>query len=285
MPITSFSDVPPGPREPESSGFPAAATPDPGGQIRIRGSASLSQTNEPVIYLDGVRIDRGGGRWLGAPPRPRPGASTTSTPTRSSALKSSRARRGHAVRHRGLERRDPDLHQAWPAGRGALVVADGPDRRGSPAGPLHPARRLPQERGKEVARMQQRWGRQPPALRGLRGELPQGTSTTPATPRPTPDRSRAGADLITYFVSARVHDENGPFSNLDGILPNDQKLRSEDTIGRRQATMNIGIFPFDNLRLRVTGMYSELAQSRMRGRQQHLRRVLARPDGPAAACR
>ncbi len=36
-----------------------------GATIRIRGSASLSATNEPLIYIDGVRVNNGGGFALG----------------------------------------------------------------------------------------------------------------------------------------------------------------------------------------------------------------------------
>ena len=47
-----------------------------GATIRIRGSSSLSMSNEPVVYVDGVRIDNGSG--FGAmQPRPRPGWTTS----------------------------------------------------------------------------------------------------------------------------------------------------------------------------------------------------------------
>ena len=45
-------------REAAVIGFPGSDDAESSGRIRIRGSASLSQTNEPVIYVDGVRIDR-----------------------------------------------------------------------------------------------------------------------------------------------------------------------------------------------------------------------------------
>src|SRR5207245_5618307 len=41
-----------------------------GAQIRSGGSASLTQANEPVVYVDGVRVNRSGGfgdpNWIGA---------------------------------------------------------------------------------------------------------------------------------------------------------------------------------------------------------------------------
>ena len=32
-----------------------------GARIRIRGNASISQSNEPIIFVDGIRINAGGG--------------------------------------------------------------------------------------------------------------------------------------------------------------------------------------------------------------------------------
>ena len=59
-PIQSFSDILQG-REPGLVGLPSGGLAGEGSRIRIRGNASLSQTNEPVVYVDGVRVDRGGG--------------------------------------------------------------------------------------------------------------------------------------------------------------------------------------------------------------------------------
>ncbi len=59
-PINNFSDVIQG-REPGLVGLPSGGATGEGSRIRIRGSASLSQSNEPLIYIDGVRADNAGG--------------------------------------------------------------------------------------------------------------------------------------------------------------------------------------------------------------------------------
>lgn len=59
-PIQSFSDLLQG-REPGMVAMPSGGLTGEGTRIRIRGSASLSQTNEPLIYIDGVRANNGGG--------------------------------------------------------------------------------------------------------------------------------------------------------------------------------------------------------------------------------
>jgi TonB-dependent starch-binding outer membrane protein SusC len=47
-------------RVPGVSVLPSGGTTGAGARIRIRGNASLSQSNNPVIYIDGVRADNGG---------------------------------------------------------------------------------------------------------------------------------------------------------------------------------------------------------------------------------
>jgi TonB-dependent starch-binding outer membrane protein SusC len=52
-------------KEPGIMMLPSSGTTGEGASIRIRGNASLSQNNEPIVYLDGVRIDNGGGFGAG----------------------------------------------------------------------------------------------------------------------------------------------------------------------------------------------------------------------------
>lgn len=60
LPINSFSDLLQS-REPGIIAFPSGGLTGEGAQIRIRGNASLSQLNEPIVIVDGIRVDRGGG--------------------------------------------------------------------------------------------------------------------------------------------------------------------------------------------------------------------------------
>jgi len=59
-PVQSFSEILQG-RKPGVVGLPSGGLAGEGSRIRIRGSASLSQSNEPIVYIDGVRINNGGG--------------------------------------------------------------------------------------------------------------------------------------------------------------------------------------------------------------------------------
>lgn len=64
VPVASFSDALQG-KEPGLMLLPSSGTTGEGARIRIRGNASLSQNNEPIVYVDGVRIDNGGGFGAG----------------------------------------------------------------------------------------------------------------------------------------------------------------------------------------------------------------------------
>ena len=52
-------------REPGVSGLVSGGLSGEGAKIRIRGNASLSQSNEPIIFIDGVRMNSGGGYGIG----------------------------------------------------------------------------------------------------------------------------------------------------------------------------------------------------------------------------
>ncbi|MDQ6926121.1 MAG: TonB-dependent receptor plug domain-containing protein [Candidatus Eremiobacteraeota bacterium] len=59
-PILTASEALQG-REPGVVGLPSGGMTGEGARIRIRGNASLSQSNEPIIFVDGVRINSAGG--------------------------------------------------------------------------------------------------------------------------------------------------------------------------------------------------------------------------------
>ncbi|MFQ5639118.1 MAG: SusC/RagA family TonB-linked outer membrane protein, partial [bacterium] len=64
-PISTFSDLLSA-REAGVNILPSGGLAGQGARIRIRGASSLSQSLEPVVYLDGIRINNGAGFSLGA---------------------------------------------------------------------------------------------------------------------------------------------------------------------------------------------------------------------------
>ncbi len=261
-PITSFSDVLQG-REAGVVSLPGGGDTGASGRIRIRGSASLSQSNEPIIYLDGVRIDRGSnGGW---------GASQAAT------------RRIDDIDPNSIERIEILKGAAaatlygTEASNGVIQIFTKRGQQGSARWTFQTdqtAVRAPFDRfiphadfprnAEEVARMQSRWGVSLQPYEVYEVDYMSELYNTGYGQQYSASVS-GGGDLITYFASGRFYAENGPFSTLDGVFADGGSLKNEDTIERRQATMNLNIFPMDNLRIRVSGQYSETNQSSLAG--------------------
>ncbi|MDE2804059.1 MAG: SusC/RagA family TonB-linked outer membrane protein [Gemmatimonadota bacterium] len=261
-PITSFSDVLQG-REAGVVGLPGGGDTGSSGRIRIRGSASLSQSNEPIIYLDGVRIDRGsGGGW---------GAGQAAT------------RRIDDIDPNSIERIEILKGAAaatlygTEASNGVIQIFTKRGQQGAPRWTIQTdqtAVRAPFNRfinhadfprnAEEVARMQHRWGVSLQPYEVYEVDYMSELYNTGYGQTYSGSVS-GGSDLIQYFASGRYHNENGPFSKLEGVFADGGGLKNEDTIVRRQGTLNLSIFPFDNVRIRVSGLYSELNKSSLAG--------------------
>ena len=261
-PITSFSDVLQG-REAGVVSLPGGGDTGSSGRIRVRGSASLSQSNEPIIYLDGVRIDRGGGGgW---------GAAQAST------------RRIDDIDPNSIERIEILKGAAaatlygTEASNGVIQIFTKRGQQGAPRWTIQTdqtAVRAPFDRfinhadfprnAEEVARMQHRWGVSLQPYEVYEVDYMSELYNTGYGQTYSGSVS-GGSDLIQYFASGRYHNENGPFSTLDGVFADGGRLKNEDTIVRRQGTLNLSIFPFDNVRIRVSGLYSELNRSSLAG--------------------
>lgn len=254
-PITSFSDVLQG-REAGVVGLPGGGDTGAGGRIRIRGSASLSQSNEPIIYVDGVRIDRGsGGSW---------GAGQAQT------------RRIDDIDPNAIERIEILKGAAaatlygTEASNGVIQIFTKRGQQGAPRWTIQTdqtAIRAPLNRfiphadfprnQTEVDRMRARWGVSLQPYEVYETQYMSDFYNTGYGQQYSGSVS-GGGDLISYYASGRYQNENGPFGLQDFI-------KNEDTIRRRQGTLNINVFPFDNLRLRVSGAYSESNQSALAG--------------------
>lgn len=261
-PITSFSDVLQG-REAGVVTLPGGGDTGSSGRIRIRGSASLSQSNEPIIYLDGVRIDRGSnGGWGAAQAATRRIDDIDPTSIdRIEILKGAAAATLY-----GTE-----------ASNGVIQIFTKRGQQGAPRWTIQTdqtAVRAPFDRfiphadfprdAEQVARMQHRWGVSLQPYEVYEVDYMSELYNTGYGQTYSGSVS-GGSDLIQYFASGRYYNENGPFSKLDGVFADGGGLKNEDTIVRRQGTLNLSIFPFDNVRIRVSGLYSESNQSSLAG--------------------
>ena len=260
-PIADISQLLQG-REPGVVGGFASGTTGEGSSIRIRGSASLSQSNEPIVYVDGIRVDNGGGfagstGFAGG----QGGTSRLDDIDPASIDRIEILKGAAAATLYGTE-----------ASNGVIQIFTKRGRQGTPRFTFEvsgTAIDAPEDRllnladfptdADEVSRMNQRFGTnlQPyevyeyPLLQEL---FETGYNQTYAA------SVTGGSDLITYFVSGRYSDENGPFG---GDFLSDENVGgvAQDTNRRIQTNANLNIFPLENLSVRVSSLYSEVEQS------------------------
>jgi len=254
-PINSVSELLQG-REPGMQAIPGSGMAGQGSQIRIRGSASLSQSNEPVVYIDGIRADNGGG-FSGFV-----GAGGPATPSRLDDINPSAIQRVEVLKgaaaatlfgseasngviqiftKRGEAGQDPQFNLSVEQ-----AVSQAPERRFSDQ--VGFARTAD-----DVERMSQFFGGEDGVQRyeltshsAIKDLLQTGYSQTYS------GSVEGGTETITYFASGRFSTEDGPVGIPDGLSG-----PASDDVTRAQGNVNVGIFPSESSRIRVTANYSE----------------------------
>ncbi len=272
-PITNFSDLIQG-REPGLVGLPSSGTTGEGARIRIRGSSSLSMSNEPIVYVDGVRVDNGGGFGFDGNNN-AVSAGGQGSPSRLDDIPPDAIERIEVLKGAAAA-----TLYGTEASNGVIQIFTKRGRQGeprwtfqtdqalldTPLGKMTPHAGFPGrldqlddddpttfdvvDADEQIARMQGRFGvtLQPFEVHTVNmfpEVLETGYSQTYS------GSVQGGGDLITYFASGR-------YSNEDGVQGFEEEVPVRDTNVKRQATANINIFPTDDLRLRVSGLYSEV---------------------------
>ncbi len=255
-PISSFSDILQG-REPGVVILPSSGTTGEGARIRIRGSASLSQSNEPIVYVDGVRIDNGGGfgsGYVGTGGGGRPSRLDDIDP---SAVEKIEVLKGAAA---------ATLY-GTEASNGVLLITTKKGTNGAPKWVLEidqAAKTYP------TSRIQPEWGFARTDTQATRLSQHYGFPVTAFTPFSRDvatklfETGRAstlngqvsgGTALVTYFGSLRGYREDGPFTakNFDyqGLGTN-----MADIVNRYQGTLGLGLAPSKTFKLQTNVLYA-----------------------------
>ncbi len=118
-PITEFGNLLSGRAAGRAGAQKSGGTTGTGTRIRIRGSNSISLSNEPLYYIDGIRMESNassqsldiGGFGVGPGAAPVPDQRPQPRRHRVDRDREGSGRR-HPVRHPGLQRGGPDHHQA-----------------------------------------------------------------------------------------------------------------------------------------------------------------------------
>jgi TonB-dependent starch-binding outer membrane protein SusC len=269
-PVQNLSEILSG-REPGVVGLTSGGIAGEGARFRIRGSASLSQANEPVVYVDGVRVDNAGGFGPGI------SAGGGGTPSRLDDLNPESIERIEILKGAAAA-----TLYGTQASNGVIQIFTKRGQAGAPQYSVSVEQgftRVPTDRflphaayvmdtgptmrnfGRNdlgTTGVQERWGLsvQPfevfeldlfPELFGTGHSQTYSMSVT------------GGTQAVTYFVSGRFQKEDGPYDGSAFEQPGFRVANDENE--RLQFNANVELFPRDDLRVRVSSGYTEMSHS------------------------
>ena len=255
-PITSFSDVLSG-REPGVQLLPSSGVAGEGARIRIRGNASLSQSNEPIVYVDGVRIDNGGGFGSGFV-----GTGGGGRPSRLDDIDP-----GSIEKVEILKGASAATLYGTEASNGVILITT---KKGSTASPKWS---LDLEQGATqfpTDRMQDQWGIARSDTQATRLSAHYGRPITAFTPfsgsfakqlfqtgssSEVNGQVSGGTPIVTYFASVRGYLEDGAFTAKNFDWQN-RGTFMKNVNNKYQGTVNLGVSPSRNFKLQASMLYA-----------------------------
>jgi TonB-linked SusC/RagA family outer membrane protein len=256
-PVQNFSEMLQG-REPGVVGLPSSGSTGEGARIRIRGSASLSQSNEPIVYIDGIRVDNGGG-FSGST-----GAGGGGAPSRLDDINPESIERVEILKGAAAA----TLYGS-EASNGVIQIFTKKGTSGPPeftfetsqTASVYPERHDPNV---GFASSQDAADRMSENLDGsfepyelVSRDWISDLFEVGRTQEYSLSAS-GGSEGITYFLSSRYSHENGPFGPGNGRgYPAGVSTRASDINRHAQINANVNLIPTDNLQIRTTMGYSD----------------------------
>lgn len=258
-PVTNLSEILTS-REPGLVGLTSSGMTGEGSRIRIRGSASMTQSNEPVVYVDGVRVDGGGGFggfvWNGGGGSPsrlddiNPDAIERIEILKGAAaatLYGTEASNGviQIFTRNGMVG-DPQFDFRVEQGVSTL-----PDRVPNNTGFARTQDQADRMNASFGANLQPWELHEENFFNDMMGAGYNQTYSASVS---------GGTSGITYFVNSRYAFEDGPYgpSSKHFPFPAGVENRANDENGRFQLSANLNIFPTDRLQIRVVSGYTNM---------------------------
>ncbi len=253
-PIQSFSDVLQG-RVPGVVGLPSSGATGQGSSIRIRGSSSISQNNEPIILIDGIRVDRAGGF----------GGSVSATGTSPSRLDD--------INPESIERIEILKGAAaatlfgTEASNGVIQIFTKNGQVGAPRfefqstiGFTNYPRTFPANTGfartqAQADTMSVYLGRNVRPYELVSQNYVHDLYETGVSQEYSFSVS-GGVPGVTYYINGRWTGEDGPLSGSKYPFPDGTGVRALDELYRQQLSANINIFPAKDFQIRFSSGYT-----------------------------
>ena len=239
-------------REPGVSGLVSGGLAGEGAKIRIRGNASLSMTNEPIVFVDGVRINSSAGFGVGTGGGGSPSRLDDIDPTtieRVEVLKGAAAATLYGTEASNgviqfFTKSGTSQAPRWTAQiqgnntsfRDAVAPNSGYARTQARADSLATYWNIPGLKAFQVFEV--------PVFNDYFTETGIGQTYSTSV--------QGGGQSLTYFASGRYYAENGPFGGRD-YGP------AQDKVRRIQSAANLSLVPTKNLRIRFNNAYYNTA--------------------------
>ena len=260
-PVNSVSDVLAG-RSPGVVALPSSGLAGEGAQIRIRGSASLSQLNEPIILLDGIRIDRGGG-LTGLVGAGGGGSASRLDDINPESIERIEILKGaSAATLFGTEASNGVIQIFTKKGQSGtpkfnIKLAQGVLNfpKGAFADNTGFARNA--DRASELSAF---YGETIRPYQLISRNFTEELFETGSTTQLSADVS-GGTTAFNYYVSGRFANTDGPFGGQDRMYPEGISTRAQDTDEMAQLNVNVNILPSEKFNIRITSGYTDRATS------------------------
>ena len=269
-PVSDFSQLIAG-REPGVIALPSSGYTGEGARIRIRGSASLTQLNEPIVYVDGIRVDRSAVQSFngqGSPSRlddippesierieilKGAAAATLYGTEASNGVIQIFTKRGQIGRPRFTAQVDL-TGISVPTNR-ILPLADFAAR--SCTRPGCTGEKDDSIKNATIKRMADRWSQNvtpyDPVERNLIPEL-----LTTGVGQAYSASVSGGSQSFQYYVSGRLTAEDGPYDAARNFEPVEGIEPETDTNRRASVTSNFTVMPNSRLRIGVSTLFSDM---------------------------
>ena len=269
-PVSDFSQLIAG-REPGLVVLPSSGYTGEGARIRIRGSASLTQLNEPIVYVDGIRVDRSAvtsfngqgspSRLDDIPPESierievlkGAAAATLYGTEASNGVIQIFTKRGRIGRPRFTAQVD-FTGISVPTNR-ILPIADFAAR--ACARPGCAGEKDDSILNVTVSRMSDRWGPNiEPYVPIERDVVPELLTT--GVGQAYSGSVSGGSESFQYYLSGRLTAEDGPYDAARNFAPVEGIEPEKDTNRRASITSNFTVMPNSRLRIGVSTLFSDM---------------------------
>ncbi len=247
-------------REPGLSTVLGSGLSGEGARIRIRGNASLTQSNEPIVFVDGVRINNGGGFGIGTGGGGSPSRLDDIDPgtiDRIEVLKGAAAATLYGTEASNgviqiFTKTGASGAARWTVS-GEQAFTDFYD--GVKPNSFYAS--TPQQAA-DLATFWKMPGLQPFEVREVNIFKDYFTETGRANSASV--SVQGGTSGYTYFASGRLFDEDGPFGGSEIYPTTPGAEYAKDLVRRIQTSASLQLLPLSSLRIGLRNNYYDIAQ-------------------------